>query len=181
MSSSSNNNNNNNNEVAGVRARPEQAREKRRRRPTRDTQWRQQRRQQWQQVLQDLADLQFDDDQSLIWWLRHGPVLTQALGCLEDLDRGGPDVDKARDLALTMLHRLGRVIFDAYGGPDHLAFRRDSLRAQLDKIRKILEMAMSNIDLSGVAVAVALAMLDHVDGGPGRQEAESSAPPQAAV
>jgi hypothetical protein len=178
MSNSSNNNNNN---VAGVRARPEQAREKRRRRPTRDTQRRQQL-QQVQQVLQDMADTEIDRFEILIWWSRLGEVLTRFLGCFEDRDRGDPEFHHLRKLVLTALLEPG-VIFDAYDGPDYVAFRRDPLKAQLDKISKTLELAVLNNDVGGVALAVAmaLAMLDNFDRGPGRQGAESSAPPQAAV
>src|SRR6516165_7055889 len=99
----------NNNNSAGFRARPEQAREKRRRRPTRDTR----RLQQWQQLQQDWADLESDDDEDgLTWWLRAGHHQTRMLSWLQDLDDGDPRVAAARDMALAMLLKVGRVIFD---------------------------------------------------------------------
>ena len=52
-------------------------------------------------------------------------------------------------------------------------------RQTLDEIRATLERAVFHNDLGGVAPA--LAMLDHVNGDPECQEAESSAPAQAAV
>jgi hypothetical protein len=166
--SNSSNNNNNNNDDAGVRARPEQAREKRWRRPTRDTQ-RLQQLLQVQQLQQDLADLEFDEDEILIWLVRFGDVLTRFLGRFEDRYRGDPEFDHLRNMVLTALSEHGQVIFDAYSGPDYLAFRRDPLRAQMDKIRKTLELAVLNNDLRGVALALALAlaMLDPLDGDPG--------------
>ena len=100
------------------------------------------------------------------------------LGCLEDRDHGDPEVDDVRDIVLNALLEHGRQTFDQHYGPDDLSFLRDPLRAQLDEIRATLERAVLHNNLGGVALA--LAMLDHVDGDPGRQEAESSAPAQAA-
>jgi hypothetical protein len=76
-----------------------------------------------------------------------------------------------------MLLKVGRVIFDTLYSPE---FRRYPLRAQLDKIREILELAVSDNVCGGVFLAMAVAMLDHVDGDR-RQDAESSASGQADV
>jgi hypothetical protein len=100
------------------------------------------------------------------------------LGRLEDRDHGDPEVDDVRDMVLAALLEHGRRTFDERYGPDGLAFRRGPLRAQVDEIRATLERAVLHNNLGGVALA--LAMLDHVDADPGRQEAESSAPAQAA-
>jgi hypothetical protein len=82
-------------------------------------------------------------------------------------------------MVLTALLEHAWQTFDEHYGPDDLAFRRDPLLAQLDEIRAPLERAVFHNGLGGVALA--LAMLDHVDGDPECQEAESSAPAQAAV
>jgi hypothetical protein len=82
-------------------------------------------------------------------------------------------------MVLTSLLKHGRQTFGEHYGSDDLAFRRDPLRAQLDEIRATLERAVFHNDLGDVGLA--LGMLDHVDGDPERQEAESSAPAQAPV
>jgi hypothetical protein len=163
---------NNHDFAARIRARLEQDRENRRRRQTRDTP-------RLQQLRQDLGRLAFDGHENLTRSLHAGQVLTRLLGCLQDRDHGDPEVDDIRAMVLTALLEQARQTFAEFYGPDDLAFRRGPLRAQLDEIRAALEMALFHNDLGGVALA--LAMLDHVDGDPERQEAESSAPAQAAV
>jgi hypothetical protein len=158
--------------AAGFRARFEQARENRQRRQTRDTQ-------RLQQLRHDLGQLAIFGHENLNRSLNAGRALTRLLGCLEDRDHSDPKVDDVRDMVLTALLEHGRQTFDEYFGPEDLAFWRDPLRAQLDRIRATLEQALFHNDLGGVALA--LAMLDHVDGAPERPEADSSAPAQAAV
>jgi hypothetical protein len=164
--------NNNNDFVARFRARFEQARENRRRRQTRDIP-------RLQQLRQDLSHLAFTGHENLTRSLDAGQVLTRLLGCLEDRDHGDRALDDIRVMVLTALLEHGRQTFAEYYGPEHLAFGRGPVRAQLDRIRATLELALVHNDLGSVALA--LAMLDHVDGNPECQEAESSAPAQAAV
>jgi hypothetical protein len=164
--------NNHDDFVARFRARLEQARENLRRRQTRDTQ-------RLQQLRQDLGRLASDGHENLTRSLHAGQVLTRLLGCLGDRDHGDPEVDDVRDMILAALLEHGRRSFIEHYGPNDLAFRRGPLRAQLDKIRATLERAVLHNNLGGVALA--LAMLENVDGDPGRQEAESSAPAQADV
>jgi hypothetical protein len=164
--------NNHDDFVARFRARLERARENRWRRRAPDTQ-------RLQQLRQDLGRLALVGHENLTRPLHAGQLLTRMLACLEDRDHGDPEVDDVRDMVVTALLEHGRQTFDEYHGPEHLAFPRGPLRAQLDRIRATLEMALLHNDLGDVALA--LAMLDHVDGDPERQEAESSAPAQAAV
>ena len=123
--------------------------------------------------------MSYDGDENVPPMLNAGRALTRMLGCLEDRDYADPEVDDVRDMVLIALLEHGRQAFDESYGPEDLAFRGEPLQAQLDEIRKTLERAVLGNDLGRVALA--LAMLDHVDGDPGRQEAESSAPAQAAV
>jgi hypothetical protein len=165
------NSSNNNNDVAGVRARPEQAREKRRRRPTRDTQRRQQRRQQLQQVLQDMADLRSLDDESLIWGLHAAQIQTRLRSWFLDRD---PLIDDARDEFRTAAPKLFRLVLDALCTPE---FRRGPLRAQLDVICELRELAVLDNEPGEEALALALALLDY----PGAPGSRVVRPAQAAV
>jgi hypothetical protein len=164
--------NNDHDFAANFLARLEQARANRRWNQTSGTQ-------RVQQLRQDLGHLAYDGDENVPRPLHAGQVLTRMLGCLEDRDYADPEVNYVRDMVLTALLEHGRKTFDEYYGSDLLAFRRDPLRAQLDEIRATLEQAVVQNDLGGVTLA--LAMLDHVDGDPGHQGAESSAPAQPAV
>jgi hypothetical protein len=164
--------NNDHDFVASFLARLEQTRAHRRWNQTSHTQ-------RVQQLRQDLGHLAYDGDENVPRPLHAGQVLTRMLGCLEDRDYADPGVNDVRDMVLTALLEHGRKTFDEYYGPDkRLAFLREPLWAQLDEIRGTLELALFHNNLGDVALA--LAMLAQVDGDPGRQEAESSAPAQPA-
>jgi hypothetical protein len=158
-------NSSNNNDDAGVRARPEQARVKRRRRPTRDTQ----RRQQLQQVLQDMADLRSNDDESLIWGLHAAQIQTRLRSWYLDRD---PLIDDARDEFGTEAAKLFVLVLKALCTPE---FRRGTLRAQLDMICELRELAVLDNEPGEEALALALALLEY-PGAPGSRVVRPAQP-----